>query len=220
MPKYATREMLINAATEGLNKSLNQIRQNMRKEAPLGFRQWLQKTMAIFEGTRLAGPPGVRKRTGHLSRSFYTTVSGDDLGTLVAKIASRAKYARVLEYGTKILPGGVIKSKRPGGALAIPIEDGPAATAAKVYRGGAGSLRQILPQVAPHVKFFVHVTEGDKAQAVLMGQEGDQDPVPWFVLMKSVKFDPKLGLVSTIKKNLKHLRDGLGKKIQASINRG
>jgi hypothetical protein len=126
----------------------------------------------------------------------------------------------VLEYGTKILPGGVIKSKRPGGSLAIPIEGGPALTAAGVYRPGAGSLRQILPQIAPHVKFFVLKTPGKKASAVLMGQVGDADPVPWFVLMKSVKFDPKLGFRKTFTKNLKHLRNELAKKVQASIDRG
>lgn len=203
------RAVLIEAATKGLEESTRRIRASLGRDASLTFAQWLDRTLSLFKAERLGGPPGVRRRTGNLARSFYTTVQST--GTEhVGVIGSRAPYAKVLEYGTGYLPGGKIVPKRAK-ALAVPIQGGPAMTAAGVYRLGAGRLRDVLPQQFPDVSFFV---TGSGDRAVLMGQKGDEDPEPWFVLLRSVKFGPKLGLTRTVRKYLGTLTKSLAQAVK------
>lgn len=200
------RAVLIEASTAALHESMQRINAKLRQDAQLTFAEWLNRTLALFKAERLIGPPGVKQRSGTLLRSWYTTIEGSGLDQ-VGAIGSRARYAKVLEYGTAILPGGKIVPKRAK-ALAIPIPGSPAVTEAQVFKLGTRSLREVLPQQFPDVTFFV-TGSGDKA--VLMGQKGDAEAEPWFVLMRSVTFGPKLGLTRTVKKYLSTLVKSLAK---------
>jgi hypothetical protein len=212
------RAVLIEAATEALDRSMQRIRTSMAQETSLTFAEWLNKTMALFIGERLNGPPGVTSRTGDLRRSFYTTVQGTGMDQ-VGVIGSRAVQAKVLEYGTGYLPGGAIRANHPtpkGGRpmLAIPLPGSPALTKAGVYRLGATPLRQVLPDEYIDWKFFVHRT-GERV--VLMGQalpgpgEKWKPPVPWFALKYELRYGPKLGLTKTVRKYMKVLTQSLAK---------
>lgn len=207
-------EAQFEAATAGLNRSLEKIRKRMVNDAELTFEQWLTDVTSMFQAERLTGPPGLNRRTGNLARSFYTTVEGAGLNS-VGLIGSRAPYAKVHEYGTGYLPGGVIKSKRPGGSLAIPIPGGPALTAAGVYRFGARSLREVLPQIAPHLKFFVMPRDG-KAPLLVGADPETGEITPWFVLKKSVKIKPKMGLRKIVKRELGRLLKALTKRFSGA----
>jgi hypothetical protein len=59
-----------------------------------------------FQRARLAGRPGLRRRSGDLSRSFAAVdaTSGPGLGDVAARGFTRSRYATVHEFGAWILP--------------------------------------------------------------------------------------------------------------------
>ncbi len=77
----------------------------------------LDRFKEIFTDKQLHGRPGLNRVTGDLIHSFVVRVSGSSsrLESLTAWIASRSKYAGIHETG------GTVRSKRPGGYLAIPL---------------------------------------------------------------------------------------------------
>jgi hypothetical protein len=203
------RGLLIKVGRESLNRSLETIRKNMVTDVKPTFSTWLRFTMSRFKGERLVGPPGVSKRSGDLSRSFYTRMTGNDISNLIGKVASRSKYARSLEYGALI-------RRRRAKMLAIPISGGPALTPGGKARYGGGRLRNTLPG---DVRFFTITTK--KGAVLLMGQRKNRPAEAWFSLHKGpISLPPKLGLRLVVRKNLKVLREKLGKDMQKAIDRG
>lgn len=185
----------------------------MPKEIFRAFKLLIAKYLAQFRGLvsrqRLRGLPGLRRRTGLLTQSQKAVVTGDSVRSLVGTYAiggGLVKYARIHEEG------GVIRPVRSQ-FLAIPLE--AAKTAAGVSR--AVSPRDFQNTFVRNGIIWQKLSGQQAAQrstqdrnaagrfvrrgAALAGaasQLSDRSTiVPLFLLRRSVKIEPRLGIKDT-----------------------
>jgi len=128
---------------------------------------------ARMQVKRLRGRPGVYTRSGRLRGSFHHAVRGASLNQLVGLYFTNLVYAPVQERGATI-------SARRARYLTIPLD--AAKTPAGVARGPARSF--------PNT-FFLRSSRGN---LLLMQRRPGQKAVPLFLLKRSVKVPPRLGL--------------------------
>jgi len=195
------RAIKIETNRKVLEKALAEISRNVPKATKTGFKTWGTTTLGKFVGQRLAGRPGLKKRTGDLSRSFFFKTTGTMVdGNVVGSFYTRSKYAAIHEFGKTITPK---KAKR----LAVPVPNGPALTAAGVNKYKS-PLRTTLPK-SHH--FFVH--KADSGKLYLLGvdkNDADAEPVAWFRLQLSATIKPRMHLRKTISAERDNLINRLG----------
>ncbi len=135
------------------------------------LRQELVRTALLLEADakRTAGRV-MRVRTGRLRNSIRARVVTEGTADPYIQLRATGRYAAMQEYG------GTIRSKRPGGYLAIPL--GPALTAAGVLRGEFNR-----PLRGVKGLFFIQSKAGNK---LLVRRRGKDGIVPLFVLRRSV----------------------------------
>jgi hypothetical protein len=176
----------MNSQIEKINRAIREIPDVMMPFLKRAMSEFGGKFLRVFTRERLKGG-GVRMRSGSLARSFNYNVL-DQAGKLTLVVWSTSKYARLQEFGTKGLPGGVLRPKNAR-ALAIPV--GPALTPSGVSK--FTSPRQVagLQVFKPRFKlpFLGMVGRGKKAMRV----------TPWFLLRKSVKIEGNMKLFITWK---------------------
>lgn len=123
----------IRGKISGLDQTMSAISQlpSLLQQAGIGG---MTETLTLFSKTVrekfLKGPypQEIERRTGSFAATFsrgnteniFTVEARGSM--VVATFGSQDIRARVLNEGTGYLPGGVIKSKRPGGYLAIPTD--------------------------------------------------------------------------------------------------
>ena len=107
------------------------------------------------------------RRSGELSKSFHIDHQAP---ALEGYYGSDHIASRVLEEGTKHLPGGVIRARKKGGYLAIPL-------------GRHGWRPKDFPDL-----FVITSRNGNK---LLVESDGAGGVIPYFLLRKTVKLEPR-----------------------------
>lgn len=193
-------------AAEAFERTMGAIKLRFDRNASLALFNWGSQTVNVLRVRRLSGRPGLRRPTGNLARSFTHSIKGSTIADLQCRIFTRCEYARIHEYGTQGVP---IRSKRPGGFLAIPIKGSPA------VQGGSNAglfTSPLRTSLAPFGPFAV--LKGRK-DGLVLAQVGGKKPVPWFTLKKSVEIRPRMKFRETMRDQIKVLRkaliEGLGK---------
>lgn len=146
------------------------------EELHLGFTKFGRSFVGSFKRERLrasSSGDGVQTRSGSLSRSFSSFVTGQRLDTLAVQIGSDSPYARKQEEGGEIRP---VRAQ----FLTIPLE--AAKTPAGVARGPARSFPNTF------------ITTCSLSGALMIWQEGEPD-VPLFLLVRRVVLKGRLGFV-------------------------
>ena len=205
----------IEVGTAKLQETLRKMSAGMATEARRDFQWWARYALKRFIAVRLSGGQGFRRRTGGLAKSFFFRVHGRTLADMEARLASTSHYSRVHEFGGP--DGGFVRAK-PGRALAIPIEGGPALTAAgrPRYASGRGiSLRQTLPSNTHN--FWIY--KSLRGKVFLMGAKRTAAgrpargkltrAQPWYLLVKRVRIRPRLKFIRTIRGYLRVFRNRL-----------
>lgn len=183
---------------EKINRAIQEIPNVLHPFMKKAMSDFGAKFLSHFTKSRLSGS-GVRRRSGSLARSFNRNVFDQD-GKLTLVVWTTSKYARLQEFGTAGLPGGVLRPKKAK-ALAIPV--GPALTGAGVSK--FESPRQVagLQVFKPRFKlpFLGMVGRGKNAMRV----------TPWFLLRKSVKIVGNMKLFVTWKEDVPQAVDMMAK---------
>jgi hypothetical protein len=155
----------------------------MRPELERIGNEWERAVGARFSGE--TGQTSLHGRTGALSRSLSSKVTGSSLGDLKLSCVSQGtNYARIQEYGGEVLP-------RNGKYLTIPLPGNK--TAAGVARISARAL------IAGGNAFFLRTEAAGKDHLLLMqkgagparvkssGVKGKGNAIPMFVLVPKVE---------------------------------
>lgn len=205
-----TQTASISVYLQGWLKSMRANEKAMLQPTRQALYFWAEGLLGRFKRERLMGPPGVSTKSGLLRKSWRHRESGKTLVDMQTKVWTTAKYARLLEFGSAGLPGGVIRPKKAQ-MLAIPIKGGPAMTKRghQIYHS---PLRQHLPR---ELDFFVARRKAD-GKLFLMDKRGRA----WFTLVHSVRVLPKLGFIAFARKEINKLRDIMATKWQEALKRG
>jgi len=123
----------------------------------------------------------LKRRTGELSRSFISGVSGSKLSDVFGMVATRSKYAPIHEYGGAITP-------KTAKHLTIPLPDNK--TKAGVTRKSA---RQLISEGK---SFFRKSKRGN----LILFTNNRGDLKPMFVLVDRVSIPARLGFSQTAQK--------------------
>jgi len=153
-----------------------------------------------------------RVRSGRLRNSIRVSVIDNEDGSPDGPVSLRVRaggkgalrYAALQEYG------GTVRSKRPGGYLAVPL--GPAKTA-------AGVLRQEFARPLRTVPGLVCIRS--KSGKLLLAREkgtGKKKTLePLFVLVRSVTIQPKRYLRNALSKSFDRLTRTLGPELAGAF---
>lgn len=162
---------------------------DMAVAAKRGMKRHGAAFMRYFTKTQLSGrkspTSGLERRTGDLARRGFQYVVKEEEGRLVLRVFSSVKYAALQEYGSAGLPGGVIKAKKSGGYLAIPV--GPALTPAGVPR--YQTPRQLSDMTPP-----LFTAKGKKSGKLFMGRVEQGQVRAYFLLRREVRVPPRMRL--------------------------
>lgn len=158
----------------------------------------------------------LKRRSGSLARDVFGR--GELIGGVpairlgVLKGPSR-RYSAVQELGTKgknpDSPFPTIRPKKAK-ALAVPVEDSPAVTAAGVPRYDS-------PRQFPRKLTFVPLHRGNLVG--LLVERTKRQSIPLWLLLRSVDITPKFYLRDGMQDALPEIRAGLGKLIQKELSR-
>lgn len=139
-----------------------------------------RRFLGKFRRERFRGDDAVQSRSKRLGQSFRVEHGGKDLDSLYARtFSSGVPYALIHELGGEITP---TKKKW----LTIPLD--AAKTASGIMRASA----MHWPDT-----FFMTSKKGN---LLIMQDRGDADPLPLFLLVRSVRLKPRLGFLDTWRK--------------------
>lgn len=169
-----------------VHRAPERLKVNMRKALQTSGQEFQRAMRESFGG----GGDRLRSRTGLLKRSIFYEVSGTELSDLALRVGSAGvKYANLQEFGTAGLPGGVIRPKKPGGWLTIPIDDNLTPAGAPIRPSARDVLRN-------KNAFFLKTKSGRLYIAEYDGSGRGQLRF-LFKLVKQVRVPPRLGLRAT-----------------------
>lgn len=141
--------------------------------------------VSFLQRNRLAGRPGLIRRSGRLAGSLKHGMFGGK-NAPVLRVWTAVKYSRLQELGSAGLPGGVVRPTK-GKYLAIPV--GPAKTKSGVSKFPS-------PRAVAGLKFMPSRKKGDTGLLFMPKAKGSKSKggiVVWFVLKKQVKIEPRFG---------------------------
>ena len=199
----AERALRIKAALEGFNRSMAKVENRVIDGSAHALNLWASGTIMQVIAKSISGRPGLINRTGTLMRALKHRESGTTMGDLATQFFvgdAKAHYAFIHEFG------GIVKSKRPGGYLAIPLPGTPN-TAATEGSLVTGSLRDKLKGKG----FFVIKT----AKGLFLGREVNGEFEAWFRLVRQVKIPKRLHFRDTVKASIVNLQAQLRKNLKA-----
>lgn len=196
--------------TAALKAAMDKISEKIRKGTKATFRGWALAVMGQFKA-------GMRSRfhahgTG-FRNSFAVRFAGKSEQEIEAHFASTHKGARLQEYGSAGLPGGVVSPKKKKW-LAIPMPGSPA-----VQPSGGPRYATSLYDTAPKWA-RLRFSRGKKAGvAWLLGKASTAKSAPivaWYQLRKQVRIPPRLKMREHIRNAIANLKAQMAQE----INRG
>lgn len=199
----AERALRIKAALEGFNRSMAKVENRVIDGSAHALNLWASGTIMQVIAKSISGRPGLINRTGTLMRALKHRESGTTMGDLATQFFvgdAKAHYAFIHEFG------GTVRSRRPGGYLAIPLPGSPGTgpTGASLYNS---PLRTSLPP-----GFFVIKTGKGN---LLLGHEVNGEFEAWFKLVRQVKIPKRLHFRDTVKASIVNLQAQLRKNLKA-----
>jgi len=184
---------------EEVKKFLSQLPKTMFEGAKVAFAKATLKAQSVIRTENFTHSSSgyssdkLNSRTGDLSRSIRTALTGTELSTLSGRVYTVSPYAPIHEFG------GTVKAKDkykrvPGGPyLNIPLSDNK--TAAGVMRKSAG-------EVFSEGGFIIKSKQGNWLVMDVAG-------VPMFVLKRQVYIKPRLGMDKATQDRIPEILDSL-----------
>ena len=152
--------------------------------------------------TQRVSGSALKRRTGQLARSFKVKVTGTNLKTLGASIATTSPYAPIHETG------GIIRAKNAYGSL----EGGPFLNIpSTLNKTAAGVTRQTAREVFNAGAYILKISAPKAKYVVLLGGK------PMFWLVKEVEIKARLGMQIEADKSFNTLLSSLRSATQRGI---
>jgi hypothetical protein len=205
----AGRGLQIDMAKEALDRTLRRKAKQLEVTDRRTLYLWSEGVLGRLYQKSLSGRPGLNVMSGDLRRSFRHKEGGGPGLDLWTRMFTTSKYARLQEYGSAMLPGGVIRPTRSQ-KLAIPIKGSPAtrSTGEPLYHS---PLRANLPQ---GLNFWVMKAKSGKLYLA------DKFGRPWFRLMDMVRVPARLGFRRIARQEVQKLAKQLSKNHRVVVERG